>query len=195
MARLSVRIEATAEGTEQRTQYENLPNGVYRLQVESATVNEKNENTSQHAVSVSTTMEVLEPEQYAGRKFFMNYNVQHPNAQAQDIGNRQFQCLLRALEYQELPDDETDHLLFKSFVATVGVGKDSKEKNSDGTAKYPARNEIKRYWYPDENNAPQVAVDAVQPRVAANDNRPAAVNDNRPAQAQPAAAGSRPWKR
>lgn len=197
MARLGVRIEATEEGTEQRGQYENLPNGVYRVQVETAEVVEKNQNTPQHSVTVKTAIEVIEPEQFARRKFFMNFNVQHPNVQAQEIGNRQFQCLLRALEFRELPDDETDNLLFKSFVATVGMGKDSKEKNADGTPAYPARNEIKRYWYPDENNAPAIGVSA-QPAAQArpaNDNRPAAANSNKPAPAAAVAGGQkkRPW--
>lgn len=194
MAKLGVRIEATEEGTSKQGGFENLPNGVYSLQLEAASVDEKDEGTREHKITVKTTIEVLEPAEYSGRKFFANYNIQHPNPDAQRIGNEQFQCLLRALELTEVPDDETDNLLFKSFTATVGMGKDSKEKNEDGTPKWPARNEVKRYWFPDQANAPEIGITGPVPVRTAptNDNRRPAANDNRAA--EPAkAAGARPW--
>lgn len=190
MAKIGVRIEATQEGTEQRaSDFPDLPNGVYELEMEAGTVVEKDKGSPQHKITVKMVAQVLAPEEYKGRKIFINYNILHPNEEAQGIGNRQFQCLLRALEMTEVPGDDTDNLLFIRFIATIGMGKDSKEKNADGTPVYPARNEIKRYWFPDEGNAPAIGVTA--PAKPANDNKPAA----RPAATQAAAAPAarRPW--
>lgn len=193
MASLGTRIEVTEEGTEQRPQYENLPNGNYLLQMESADVVEKNADSPEHSIMVKSTFEVLEPEEYKGRKLFGNYNLKNKSEQAQQIGNSQFQCLLRAIEVPSA--DDTDELLFRSFMATVGLGKDSKEKNGDGTPVYPAKPEIKRYWYPDVGDAPAPGVTAAPPagKSPANDNR-AAANDNRPKTAAPTAAPKKtPW--
>lgn len=191
MAKFGVSVTVTEESTEQRPQYENLPKGTYRLQMEAAEIVEKNENTPDHSIMLKSTFEVLEPEEFAKRKLFGNYNLKNKSAIAQQIGNDQFQCLLRALELGAVEEDsETDDLLFIAFMADVGLGKDSKEKNADGTPKYAARPEIKRYWFPDMNDAPEPSVE-----VAANDNRPAA-NDNAPAKAAAApakAAGAKPW--
>lgn len=171
MAKIGVRVEATEEGTEQRSgDFPNLPNGVYSLEMEAGDVIQKNENTPQHSITVKMTAQVVSPEEFAGRKVFVNYNIQNPSAQAQDIGNRQFQCLIRALGLTEVPDDDTDNLLFRSFTASIGMGKDSKTKNTDGTPEYPARNEIKRYWFPDQGDAPPIGITGPVP-TAANDNR------------------------
>lgn len=193
MARIGVSIAVTEESTEQRPQFEDLPNGTYLLEMSASTAKEE---ISPRKFSLNTTVDVVEPEHLKGRKLFVNYNLEHPNAQAQEIGQRQFSCLLRALGMGEAPDD-SDELHFITFTADIGMGKDSKEKNADGSPKYPARNEIKRYWYPDEGNVPAPAVKA-----AANDNRRSgsAVNDNKPAAASapaPAArrAGAKPWQK
>ena len=189
MAKLGVSVEVTEEGTKQND-YSNLPDGVYLLQVTEAPVKEKDENTSKHAISVSTLIKVIEPEELEGRGFYVNYNVKNPSQQAQDIGNRDFQKLLRALDLSSLPDDDTDNLLFIPFYAKIGMGRDSKEKNADGTPKYPARNEIKRYYFPDEDNAPEVGVTASAAPVAA---RPAAASAAPAQAARP--AGAKPWGR
>ena len=193
MASLGTRIEVTEEGTEQRPQYENLPNGNYLLQMETADVVAKNQGTPDHSVVVKSTFEVIEPDEFRGRKLFGNYNLKNKSAQAQKIGNDQFQCLLRAIEVPSA--DDTDELLFRSFIASVGMGKDSKDKNADGSPVYPGKPEIKRYWYPDVGDAPQLGVTAAPPATKAaakpaNDNR-AAANDNRSAAA--AAPKKTPW--
>lgn len=188
MAKIGVRVEATEENTQQRD-FTNLPNGDYKLEVSASDIKEKNEGTRDHAINLSVTIDVLAPEDLKGRKIFQNYNLQHPNSQVQEIGQRQFACLLRALGLSEAPED-SDELHFIAFYAKIGMGKDSKEKNADGSPKYAARNEIKKYYYPDEGNLPEPKVDAA----------PAPANDNRPAQRSASAqqqeskpAGRRPW--
>ncbi|PTV72160.1 DUF669 domain-containing protein [Agrobacterium pusense] len=189
MAKIGVRVEATEENTQQRD-FTNLPNGDYQLEISASEIKEKNKDTRDHAINLSVTIDVLAPEELKGRKVFNNYNLQHPNPQVQEIGQRQFACLLRSLGLNEAPED-SDELHFISFMARIGMGKDSKEKNADGTPKYAARNELKKYYYPDEGNLPEARVDAAP--AAANDNRrTAASNDNKPA-ATAAGTTRRPW--
>lgn len=193
MAKFGVSVTATEEGTAQRPQYENLPNGNYLIQMEAGEIVEKNVGQQDHSIMLKSTFEVLEPEEFKGRKLFGNYNLKNKSEIAQKIGNEQFQCLLRAVGIEEVTEDsDTDDMLFLSFVATVGLGKDSKEKNADGSPQYPGRPEIKRYWYPDMNDAPALGVTG--PAKPANDNRPAANTNARAA--APAATGEveRPWK-
>jgi hypothetical protein len=190
MAKIGVKIEATEEGTEQRSEFPPLPDGVYRLELDSGDVKESDEGTTNHKIGVNMTARVIEPEEYADRKLFLNYNVQHPNPQAQEIGEKQFQCLLRSMGMTEVEDDDTDNLLFHSFVATIGMGKDSKEKNSDGSPKYKARNVISRYWFPDKGDAPEIGITGP---VAANDNKRPAAAAAPVKEPTKAATGSKPW--
>ncbi|NTF69410.1 DUF669 domain-containing protein [Rhizobium rhizogenes] len=200
MARLGASVVVTEEATKQ-PEYGNVPNGIYELEVTASDVIQKNENTPQHSITVKVTIDVRLPEEYRGRKIFANYNIQHPNSQTQEIGNRQFQALLAALKIYELGEDaDTQELHLIPFVARIGMGKDSKEKNADGSPQYAARNEIKTYYFPEDPSGkpmPEPAIDANQPAV-----RAAPANDNKPAPAQqrqaaPAAAaatpGRRPW--
>jgi hypothetical protein len=192
MARFGVSIAVTEESTEQRAEYENLPNGVYRLEISAAEVKRKNEGTKDEAAGFKCTFDVVEPEEFKSRKLFGYYNLVNPSVQAQEIGQRQFSQLRRALGFgdvdSEMEEAEViDEMRLVAFTATVGMGKASKGK--DGT-EYAASNEIKRYYYPDLNDAPPIGVTG-----------PAAANDNkRPAAAKPAAvaakpAGSKPWKK
>lgn len=186
MARIGVRVEATEENTQQRD-YGNLPNGDYRLEISASEVKETGEGTRDHKIVLKVTYDVIEPDEFKGRKLFGNYNLQNPNSQAQDIGQRQFACLLRAMELNEAPED-SDELHFVAFMAKIGMGKPSKD------GQYEARNEIKKYYYPDEGNVPAPSIDANQP-VAANDNKPAPQRQSQAA-AKPAAAATgarRPW--
>lgn len=177
MARLGTTFDATAHDTTQ-TDYSELPNGVYKLEIEVSDVTTKDRNTG-----LKTTMAVIEPEEYKGRKLFGYYNLEHSSPQAQEIGQKQFAALCRAIGVDAVEDSEELH--FRAFTAKVGLGKPSKD------GQYPARAEIKRYYFPDEGNVPAPEIDANQPAPAA---KPA--NDNKPAPAQQQAArpaGPRPW--
>ena len=181
MAQLGQRFNAQDHDTTQ-SDYSELPNGDYELEIEASEIKEGANGTG-----LKTTMTVVRPDEYKGRKLFNFYNLEHKNAQAQEIGQRQFASLCRAIGVDGVSDSEELH--FKLFTVKVGLGKPSKD------GQYPARAEIKKYYFPDEGSVPTPAVDAVQPRVAANDNRPAAANDNRPAQAATGTTGSRPWSK
>lgn len=183
MASLGKSFNASDFDTEQRD-YAELPNGVYELEVEASDVAATKSGTG---TVLKTTMAVVAPEELKGRKLFTTYNLENPNTQAAEIGQRQFASLCRAIGVQSVEDSEDLH--FKTFTVKVGLGKPSKD------GQYPARAEIKTYYFPDQGNVPAPAIDAEQPRpTAANDNRRPAANDNAPA-ARPAAAatGARPW--
>lgn len=181
MAQLGSTFKATEYDTEQRGDYEELPNGIYRLEVEASDVTETSTGSG---TILKTTMTVLEPAEYKDRKLFTNFNLENKNPKAEEIGKRQFASLCRAIGESEVQDSEDLH--FKAFTAKIGLGKPSKD------GQYPARAEIKRYYFEDEGNVPDPAIDENQPSrpAPANDNAPAA----RPAQQEAAKpTGSRPW--
>lgn len=186
MASLGKKFDATQHDTEQRD-YEELPNGIYRFEIEASDVTETSTGSG---TILKTTMNVTAPEDFKGRKLFNNYNLENKNPKAQEIGQRQFASLCRAIGESEVEDSEDLH--FREFTAKVALGKPSKD------GQYPARAEIKRYYFPDEGNVPEPGIDENQPAKAANDNRQAASNDNAPAKTAAAggAAGGakkRPW--
>lgn len=185
MAVLGSKFNAHDHDTEQRPDYEELPNGVYALEIEASDVVPTKAGTG---TILKTTSVVLEPEDFKGRKLFTNYNIENPNSQAQEIGQRQFASLCRAIGITEVEDSEQLH--FHRYVVKVKLGKPSKD------GQYPARAEIATYYFPDQGNVPEPAIDENQPtrvQAPANDNRAAA----RPAAQQQAAAGGsakkRPW--
>lgn len=177
MAVLGTKFNAADHDTEQRPDYEELPNGIYALEIEASDVVPTKAGTG---TILKTTSVVIEPEDFKGRKLFNNYNLENPNEIAQRIGQQQFASLCRAIGVQEVEDSEQLH--FHRYVVSVKLGKPSKD------GQYPARAEIFKYWFPDEGNVPEPAVDENQPAAA-----PAAAsehaNDNKPAPA----AGKRPW--
>lgn len=185
MASLGQRFDATAHDTTQ-SDYAELPNGIYKVEIEASEVKP---TSNGDGTILKVTNVVVEPEDYKGRKLFNNYNLENKSAQAQEIGQKQFASLCRAIGVDSVEDSEDLH--FKVYTVKVGLGKPSKD------GQYPARAEVKRYFFPDEGDLPEPAIDANQPAPApkpANDNRQPAANQNRPAPAaRPAAAGARPW--
>lgn len=181
MAALGKKFNAEDHDTTQ-SDYSELPNGIYIMEIEASEVVPTKDGKG---TILKTTNVVIEPEQYAKRKLFNNYNLENQSAQAQEIGQKQFAALCRAIGVAEVDDSEELH--FKAFTVKVGLGKPSKD------GQYPARAEIKRYYFEDDGELPAPAVDADQPKptpAAANNNQRPAANQN----AAPAkAAGARPW--
>lgn len=189
MASLGQKFDATQHDTEQRADYDELPNGIYKLEIEASDVVP---TKAGDGTILKTTSVVVEPVEFAGRKIFNNYNLENKNAQAQEIGQRQFASLCRAVGVSEVENSEDLH--FRAYTVTVKLGKPSKD------GQYPARAEIRRYWYEDEGDLPDPAIDATQPAAptarpaAANNNqRPAANQNARPAAGAAAGGKARPW--
>lgn len=196
MAELGRTYVAGDVDTTQR-EFENLPAGVMLFEIDATDVVKTGPEDARTGVGLKYTANVLAPEQVAGRKFFGFINLENVNPNAQEIGQREFASLRRAVGVNEISN--TEELHFRSYTVKLGMGRPSKKLNADGTPMYPAAMEVKRYFFPDEGNVPAPEIDATQPAAArpANDNRPAAAranaNDNQPAQAK--AAGSRPWSK
>lgn len=200
MAKLNTRFNAQDHDTEQRQEFSDLPSGIYQFEIEATEIKETGPEHARTGEGMKYTANVLAPEELVGRKFFGFINLANNNEQAAQIGQREFASMCRAMELDGA--DDTEELHFRPYTVKLGLGKPSKDKNADGTPKYPARMEVKRYFFPDQGDIPEPEIDASQP-VAANDNRPAprpAANDNRPAArptaARPAAAaggGAKPW--
>ncbi|WP_271025315.1 DUF669 domain-containing protein [Rhizobium sp. RCAM05973] len=184
MAQLGQRFDATQHDTEQRD-FEDLPNGIYQVEIEASDVAK---TSNGKGTILKTTNVVIAPEEYKGRKLFNNFNLENANSLTQEIGQKQFAALCRAIGVDTVDDSEELH--FHSYTVKVGLGKPSKD------GQYPARAEIKRYYFPDEGNVPDPEIDANQPArppAPANDNKPA--QRSAPAQQPAKAAGSRPWGR
>lgn len=182
MASLGSAFKAEEHDTTQ-SDYSELPNGIYKLEIEASDVVP---TKAGNGTILKTTMIVIEPEQYKGRRVFGTYNLENANPQATEIGQRQFASLCRAIGISEVDDSEQLH--FHAFTVKIGLG-----KAQNG---YPARAEIKRYYFEDEGAMPEPSIDANQPAAA----KPAPANDNRQAAARPAAAAAggapaarRPW--
>lgn len=107
--------------------------------------------------------------EFEGRPFYINYNLENENEQAQEIGQRDFAGLRRATGV--LAPQDTEELHFKTFGVTLGV----KARKDTGEME----NVVRKYLF-DAGGAP----------VSANDN-------NRPvASAKPAATvGKKPWSK
>ena len=180
MAALGSRFDAKSVDTTQRD-FENLPPGDYVLEVEKSEVTATKDGNGE---ILKLVYNVIEPGVFKERKIFGNINLINANVQAQEIGKQELARLCRAVGLGEIDDSEELH--FKSFTAKVGLSKPRTGK--DGKT-YEPRNEIKKFYFPDEGAVPEAKA---QP-VAANDNR-ASANDNQPAAAPAAPArGSRPW--
>lgn len=189
MAALGKKYTAGDVDTEQRD-FEDLPAGIMQFEIEATEVVETGPENDRTGNGMKYTANVLAPEEVAGRKFFGFVNLENKNAQAQEIGQKEFACMRRAVGIDEIED--TEELHFRSYTVKLGMGKPSKKVNADGSPQYPARMEVKKYYFADEGPLPVPALDAAQPvrttPVAANQNKPAVTPA---AAAKP--AGSKPW--
>lgn len=145
--------------------FDPLPANDYNLEVVES---DYTANAKGNGMLLKTTMQVIGGE-YADRKIFHNFNLEHENEKAQDIAQREFAALRRAVGVLNPQDSEELH--FKAFKAKIGI-----EKRKDTGE---LQNRIKQFYF-DDGQAP------------ANDNQRHAANNNSPATTA-AAGGSRPW--
>lgn len=188
MAVLGSKFNAQAHDTEQR-EYSELPDGIYALEVIQSEVAPTQNGDG---TVLKLRYSVVEPEEYKGRLLFGNINLENPNSLAQELGQKELASLCRACELSEIED--SDQLHFVKFVAKVGLGKPSKQKNPDGSPKYPASVGIRRYYFPDSGDMPDIGVTAAAATKPANDNKPASGDARQTGNGGAAATGkSRPW--
>lgn len=197
MASFGKKIYHQDSNTEQ-SNFSPLPEGIYGMEIGESDYADVGQG--KQAKFIAT---ILAPAQYEGRTLWINEWHEHPNEVSQRIGNDNIGKLARACGLDE-GYEATEDFHNRPFVARVGFGKPYQAKkdgiplkDENGNPVMRRNNEVKRFYYPEEDAPePFVASDEIPPiPSAANDNRPAAANDNaRPAAAAAGgAAKSRPW--
>lgn len=110
--------------------YEPLPAGDYLVMISESTIDLKNGGQF-----VKVTMEVMQPEQYYGRKAFANFTLEHANPKAVEVGRRILANLCRAVGV--MSPRETEELHGIPFWVRLSV-----ETWDDGSL----HNEARAYW-------------------------------------------------
>lgn len=207
MAKLGSDYTVDIEGTDNQGGGGTLPHMYARIQAEAIDLPDTKDGKGTQA---AITFEVVEPEEFSGRKFWEYWTVVHADGfqnKAYKYGKPRLDRLVRATgndpdEFSRDPD--TDHLVFKTFVAEIGI-QPGNAKNDGSGEFYKDKNQIERFFYEDASAKEPVPEPGVigdgtggkkaHAPVAANNNRQPAANQNRPAPAAaPAkAAGARPW--
>ena len=202
MAKIGNNYEAEFENTEKQGGGGGiLPHMYALLQAESI---ELPKTKDERGYQAEITFEVVEPEEFKGRKFWAYWTIVHPDGYqlgAYKYGKPMFDRFGRAVGEEITADTDTDDLLFKTFVAEVGIQIGGAK--GDGTF-YKDKNQIERFFYNDANAKepiPELGVigDGTQgkkrneDRPAANDNKPAASAAPRQQAAAAGGPGRKPW--
>ncbi|MBC7149037.1 MAG: hypothetical protein H5U22_06625 [Rhizobium sp.] len=204
MARLGFEYKVDIEGTDVSGDFSLMPDMIAALEATAIDLL-PHKDASRHSVDngdpdcvqANITFEILEPEEFKGRRIWTYWTIRHTDSEngAYKFGKRMFDKFCRAV-HVEYPED-TDDLRLKAFPAKIGR---SKGGPKPGGGNYDDKNEIKDFFFTDDRATkpvPEIGVLAGQPVVAkpANDNKPA----TRPAAAAaaaaaaPAAGARRPW--
>lgn len=202
MAKIGNNYEAEFENTEKQGGGGGiLPHMYALLQAESIELPKTKDDRGYQA---EITFEVVEPEEFKGRKFWAYWTIVHPEGYqlgAYKYGKPMFDRFGRAVGEEITADTDTDDLLFKTFVAEVGI--QIGNANPAGGF-YKDKNQIERFFYNDANAKepiPELGVigDGTQgkkrneDRPAANDNKPSASAAPRQQAAAAGGAGRKPW--
>ncbi|MEZ2132511.1 MULTISPECIES: hypothetical protein [unclassified Sinorhizobium] len=202
MAKIGNNYQAEYENTEkQGGGGDVLPHMYARLQAESINLPDTKDGKGTQA---DITFEIIEPAEFARRTFREYWTIVHADGYqngSYKFGKPRFDRFGRAVGEEITHETDTDDLIFKSFVAEIGI--QIGNANPAGGF-YRDKNQIERFFYDDDNAKepiPELGVigDGTQGKkrneaapAAANDNRQPAQQQQRPAQAA-AATGSRPW--
>jgi hypothetical protein len=141
-------------------------------------------------VQAEITFEVVEPAEFKGRKFWAYWTIAHSDGYqhgAYKYGKPMMDRFGRAVGERIDAGTDTDDLLFKTFVAEIGI--QIGNANPAGGF-YKDKNQIERFYYSDadaKEAIPELGLigDGTQGKKQ-NDNAPAAANDNKPTTRQPA---------
>ncbi len=158
----ALNFDATSVAPAAPRSSEPLPVGLYTVEITSSDVRELK---SGNGLGLEVEFTVIDPEQYAGRKVWQNFNIKHTNPTAEDIGTRELAALCRALGIFKLNDSDE---LFGKILRI-------KTKIRPAKGDYPAKTE---------------AADFISATVPT----PQAPQAAAPIPA-PAAAGAKPWQR
>ncbi len=98
----SLVFDATTVAPQEPRTSEPLPAGIYTVEITSSEVKPLK---SGNGMGLSLEFTVIDPEPYAKRKVWQQLNIQHANAQAEQIGQAQLSALCHAIGVLKLKDD------------------------------------------------------------------------------------------
>lgn len=205
MAKIGGNYESDFDNTEnQRGSGGLLPHMYAAIQAESIDLPETKDGLGNRA---NIAFEVIEPEEFKGRKFWADWTILHPEEfknKGYSYGKPMFDRFGRAVGERITADTDTDDLIFKGFVAEIGIQIGNPVPGKPGEF-YKDKNQIDRFFYTDDNAKepiPELGVigDGTQgkkrnepaPQGATVTRAQAPANDNRAA-APAKAAGAKPW--
>jgi hypothetical protein len=198
MAKLGLDYSVDVENTEKQGGGGLLPVMYARVWAETIEFVPTPDNKGTQA---AMTFEVQEPEEFKSRKFWSYWTIQHEDGfkyGQYKYGKPMFDRFARSVDVDVNADTDSDDMLFKSFVAKIGiqVGGPKKDNPSEN---YKDKNQIEHFYYSDagaKEPIPELGVigdgtpakKSVKPAVAANQNA-------RPSTPATAAkpAGAKPW--
>ena len=103
MAKLPTSFDSRAVAPQAPRDNEPLPAGTYTVEITGADVKPLK---SGNGTGLSLEFTVIDPEQFARRKVWQNLNIQHSNAQAEQIGQAQLSALCHAVGIEVLEDSD-----------------------------------------------------------------------------------------
>jgi len=139
--------------------FEALPPGRYQVIVEEPRIKDNSKGTGRFA-SIRLS---VQNDQYANRKIFDNFNIEHTSEQAQRIGRGQFARFLKAIDHPKLESEEEIFELADSIVdVEISRETDNRGREVNRVLKYIGADEsTEASPSPTQNVASDSAIDDV----------------------------------
>jgi hypothetical protein len=124
-----------------------LPDGFYRVEVDEMTV--KDHHHKRKGYRLDVVLEVIEPEQFKGRKIFFDFGVDDPenpwNVEAEDWARQDFAKFLKAVDFPADKEfDDTDDVVGESAIVRYGLDRKRSDKQNKRYGK------VWGYVYPED---------------------------------------------
>lgn len=124
-----------------------LPDGFFRVEVDEMSVKDHHDNRAGYRLDV--VLEVIEPEDFKGRKIFIDFGVDDPdnpwNSEAEDWARQDFAKFLKAVDFPEDKEfDDTDDVVGSSAIVRYGLDRKRSDKQNKRYGK------VWGYVYPDD---------------------------------------------
>lgn len=147
MAKVNLGLRHGDHDTTQKEGGGALPDGFFRVEVDEMTDKPHHDNRTGYRLDV--VLEVIEPEEFKGRKIFMDFGVVDPdnpwNSEAEDWARQDFAKFLRAIDFPEDKEfDDTDDAVGQSAIVRYGLDRKRSDKQNKRYGK------VWGYVYPDD---------------------------------------------
>lgn len=147
MAKVNLGLRHGDHDTTQKEGGGGLPDGFFRVEVDEMTVKDHHDNREGYRLDV--VLEVIEPEEFKGRKVFMDFGVVDPdnpwNSEAEDWARQDFAKFLRAVDFPSDKEfEDTDDVVGSSAIIRYGLDRKRSDKQNKRYGK------VWGYVYPDD---------------------------------------------